>query len=616
MTSGESTTRFVGGSPFLRWRFPALLLLLAAGAFLLDSAVVDALNPDEVHPLDGLARWLDEWSTRILVGVALLVTCAAFLLRRLESWREPLSPWLLGWVMTDGVVRIAKGLTGRPRPCHPDGMGDSVRALFERPDTLSLPSGHTATAVAFAIWGWLHLPKAWMRYGLTLLAVAIGLGRTYIGAHYLSDVLAGAAVGWACMAMAHHLMPMLYPYIVRLDAGVKHRGATVLTAVLMMTWIFKDTVHLLNPMTGEAVEGFHLKMSLTARLLEPIVGPGMRLSAQPDLMAFCQDSVMWAAVLLVLGTVAMRQRVLGWVGLGVLWILAMGWVAFGGVNPDARLVPAGGRWVVADLQNHSGDPTDGHIELKDGLNLSRAAGFDLVQPTHHNKWSPAYSLSDSQDVQSSTGGIFGMEWSAGNHRKSPLHLLVYNTQPEPADLADEHDPREMIARVHRAGGIVVASHFWRGKTYELPKASELIKMGIDGFEVCGRSQEYRAEQIDRQEALRVLTSDHSLLALASSDFHGRRGHIYQWMALKRDEGESPTSAMWSALKHRDRPILLMTRETRAPHADLPRVLIPWHVVLRYLREMSPSGRLVWMAWLWIGTLALRFRSTRSQRKSR
>ncbi len=616
MTSVDSTSRYAGGRPLLRWRFPAAILVLAAAVIPFDSAIVDALNPDHAHALDGLARWLDAWSTRLLVGVALFITFAAFLFRRLERWREALAPWLVGWVMTDGVVRVAKTLTGRPRPCHPDGMGEAVRSLFDRPDLLSLPSGHTATAVAFAIWGWVHLPKAWLRVALTVFAVAIGLGRTYVGAHYFSDVLAGAAVGWACMALAHHLMPMAYPYIVRLDVGVRHQFATAATGILMMTWICKDAPRLMDPMIGQSVEGFHLRLAMSARVLEPIIGPGMRLSAQPDLMAFSQDCVLWATALVCLGALVLRRRVLGWIGAALLWSLAVSWVAFGGVSPDARLVADDGDWVIADLQNHSGDPTDGHISLNRGLDRAKASGLSLVQTTYHNRWSPVQVLDGSANWTSSPNGLFGMEWSAGDHRESPLHLLVYNTHPEPSDLADERDPRRMIERVHEAGGVVIASHFWRGRTYELPKAAELIAMEIDGFEVCGRSQEYRAEQLDRQAALRALAESESLVALASSDFHGRRGHVYQWMAIPRNDGESPSAAMWAALKLQDRPISLMTRETVAPHPALPRVLIPLHVAVRYLRELTPGARVVWMVWLWGGALLLRFRSTRSQRKSR
>ena len=67
----------------------------------------------------------------------------------------------------------------------------------------SFPSGHTATSFAmygtFAMLVSKRLKKRWQRYTLSISAVAlswlIGFSRIYLGVHYLTDVLAGAALG-------------------------------------------------------------------------------------------------------------------------------------------------------------------------------------------------------------------------------------------------------------------------------------------------------------------------------------------------------------------------------------------------------------------------------------
>lgn len=60
----------------------------------------------------------------------------------------------------------------------------------------SFPSAHTATAVALALTlSWLY-PRG--RYLFALFAAAVGVQRVLGGAHFPSDVLAGAAVGWWC----------------------------------------------------------------------------------------------------------------------------------------------------------------------------------------------------------------------------------------------------------------------------------------------------------------------------------------------------------------------------------------------------------------------------------
>ena len=67
----------------------------------------------------------------------------------------------------------------------------------------SFPSGHALMSAAF--YGFLayllfrHCPSPLLKWSLvsllTLLVLAIGFSRVYLGVHYLSDVLAGFAAG-------------------------------------------------------------------------------------------------------------------------------------------------------------------------------------------------------------------------------------------------------------------------------------------------------------------------------------------------------------------------------------------------------------------------------------
>ena len=76
---------------------------------------------------------------------------------------------------------------------------DSPRRLRRMPRTSSFPSGHSASAFAFAVAATRELPEA----GLVLLPLAAGVAysRVYLGAHYPSDVIAGGAFG-AAVGMA------------------------------------------------------------------------------------------------------------------------------------------------------------------------------------------------------------------------------------------------------------------------------------------------------------------------------------------------------------------------------------------------------------------------------
>lgn len=92
------------------------------------------------------------------------------------------------------VVTIAKRLIGRARPMHFDGLGVFEFAPFSwRVDFASLPSGHGTTVFAAAIAIGALFPRA--RAAMFVFAATIALSRVAVGAHYPSDVVAGAIVG-------------------------------------------------------------------------------------------------------------------------------------------------------------------------------------------------------------------------------------------------------------------------------------------------------------------------------------------------------------------------------------------------------------------------------------
>ncbi|MFE5733033.1 phosphatase PAP2 family protein [Streptomyces sp. NPDC056528] len=94
---------------------------------------------------------------------------------------------------------LGKRLVRRPRPDR-----EAARVVAGRhvpmPDSASFPSGHTASAVAFATAVGVVLPAAAVPLGL--LAATVGYSRVHTGVHYPGDVAAGAVLGVASAAVS------------------------------------------------------------------------------------------------------------------------------------------------------------------------------------------------------------------------------------------------------------------------------------------------------------------------------------------------------------------------------------------------------------------------------
>ncbi len=92
------------------------------------------------------------------------------------------------------IVQALKQLFGRARPKHLETLGVEFFEPFRFESSFtSFPSGHSVTIAALAAFLVLRFPGLKMLW--ILLAALIGLSRIMVGAHYLSDVIAGLALG-------------------------------------------------------------------------------------------------------------------------------------------------------------------------------------------------------------------------------------------------------------------------------------------------------------------------------------------------------------------------------------------------------------------------------------
>ncbi|MGW7440871.1 phosphatase PAP2 family protein [Streptomyces sp. NPDC054849] len=152
-----------------------------------------------------MAAWDSAWARRLLPPVeeaaehTKLWWAAALVMSTGGGWRgrkaaaAGIGSMAVAELLSNGV---AKQLVERRRPPKEWIPHDDVE---DRPDSSSFPSGHTAAAVAFTAavapsWPWVGAACA-------VPTVMVAIERVHSGAHYPSDVAAGAAIGLTAAAL-------------------------------------------------------------------------------------------------------------------------------------------------------------------------------------------------------------------------------------------------------------------------------------------------------------------------------------------------------------------------------------------------------------------------------
>jgi undecaprenyl-diphosphatase len=154
----------------------------------LDRAVYEAVAGTDTPTLDAPISLLTDVAnySRLWLGVA-----ATLALVGGRPGRRAAFHGLAAVVVTSALANLGvKTAFRRPRPARGD---HPERTRVRMPSSTSFPSGHTASAFAFAFGAAEVIPM--LALPLIPLASAVGYSRVHTGVHYPGDVLAGAVLG-------------------------------------------------------------------------------------------------------------------------------------------------------------------------------------------------------------------------------------------------------------------------------------------------------------------------------------------------------------------------------------------------------------------------------------
>jgi undecaprenyl-diphosphatase len=204
----------------------ALFLLMADRAVFheiqkVDDAYLRTMVQVRNSPFTAVAKVLDVLGL-IYVTLPVRIAIAGYLALRRRWWH--VAVFVGAIVLSEALIGILKGVYARPRP-----LGSLVAT-----SGASFPSGHAVAASVTAVAAVIALVPSGRRYawGTAALAFSIlmGLSRGYLGAHWLSDALAGVLLGGSSALIAASVVQLVRNRRGHPDATRRDEGAVVPTA--------------------------------------------------------------------------------------------------------------------------------------------------------------------------------------------------------------------------------------------------------------------------------------------------------------------------------------------------------------------------------------------------
>ncbi|MCD2174490.1 phosphatase PAP2 family protein [Rhizobium sp. C4] len=201
----ERRALYSASTPPIRWKtWAAITVVLVVLAMVYrDSALTIAARhqPDWLRILaetttDIGKSWWSLTLTGILFGVAMLAYERADLAATREKWRytATASAYVFLSVALSGIIgNVVKRIIGRARPPLFDAEGAFHFKAFSGHLYESFPSGHSTTDGAMAMALAVLFPA--IRVPVLIIGGFLALTRIMVGAHYLSDVIAGYSFG-------------------------------------------------------------------------------------------------------------------------------------------------------------------------------------------------------------------------------------------------------------------------------------------------------------------------------------------------------------------------------------------------------------------------------------
>jgi len=195
---------FVKRDAVFYWLIGIVIAAIAiAASFYFDDSVRDFMAQHQSRAMRNFMRYVSlfgDWPGHTVLGLILL---AVAWVRGCKNWTRIFLSMLIAMSIAGLAGSVIKRTIPRPRPSvHSELRWGGQRSSSKYQ---AFPSGHVLASMAF----FSALFLARRRIGLACLPIPIliAFSRMYLGAHYLSDVVCAAVLGFLCALLVAHFLP-------------------------------------------------------------------------------------------------------------------------------------------------------------------------------------------------------------------------------------------------------------------------------------------------------------------------------------------------------------------------------------------------------------------------
>ena len=186
------------------WLIGIVIAAIAiAASFYFDDSGRDFMAQHQSRAMRNFMRYVSlfgDWPGHTVLGLILL---AVAWVRGCKNWTRIFLSMLIAMSIAGLAGSVIKRTIPRPRPSvHSELRWGGQRSSSKYQ---AFPSGHVLASMAF----FSALFFSRRRIGLACLPIPIliAFSRMYLGAHYLSDVVCAAVLGFLCALLVAHFLP-------------------------------------------------------------------------------------------------------------------------------------------------------------------------------------------------------------------------------------------------------------------------------------------------------------------------------------------------------------------------------------------------------------------------